>query len=275
MKADDYEFLCALVFKGSGLSLGAGKEYLFETRLPPVTASLGFADIGALVAHLRKTPDPKVQRTICEAMATHESLFFRDGAPFDELRAVVLPTLIEARRSVRRLRIWCAAASTGQEPYSIVMTLLAHFPTLADWSVDVRATDMSRAAIERGRVAIYNQFEIQRGLPITMLMKFFKQVPEGWQLDEAARKRVTWGEQNLLADFRGLGRFDIVFCRNVLIYFDQPTKSAVLARLADVVAPDGYLFLGGAESVLGLTEAFVKPPGVKTSLYRRHALAIA
>jgi chemotaxis protein methyltransferase CheR len=269
MRPDDYQFLSHVLARGSGLALGDGKEYLIESRLTPVAASMGLTDVDGLVSRLRTSPDPETLRTLCEAMTTNESLFFRDGAPFEMLKRTVFPALQQSRQPARKIRIWSAAASTGQEAYSIAMTRTLDAPALADWTVEIVGTDLSRTALARARRGIFNQFEVQRGLPIALLMKCFTQVPEGWQVNENIRKQVTFREFNLLDDFGGLGLFDVIFCRNVLIYFDQPTKTAVLGRLARALAADGYLFLGGAETVLGLTDAFVRIEGEKTSVYRR------
>lgn len=268
MRPDDYQFLSGVLAAGSGLALGTGKEYLLESRLSPLAASMGHNDLDGLVRHLRLTRDQEVVRILCEAMTTNESLFFRDGTPFDALRSAVLPHLFQARQGARRIRIWCAAASTGQEPYSIAMTRLLHAPELASWDVEIVGTDLSRAALERARRGVFNQFEVQRGLPITLLMKFFTQVPEGWRINDDVRRGISFREFNLLGSLSGLGTFDVIFCRNVLIYFDQPTKADMLSRLARVLAADGFLFLGAAETVFGLSDAFVRDDALKGSAYR-------
>lgn len=269
MRTEDYHFIAQVVARGSGLALGEGKEYLVESRLAPVAASLGLPDLDGLVRRLRQSQDERTVRTICEAMTTNESLFFRDGAPFDVLKTEVFPALAKARAATRSIRIWSAAASTGQEAYSVAMTRALHAADLADWRVEILGTDLSRAAIERARRGIYNQFEVQRGLPITHLVKFFTQVPEGWQISETLRRQVTFRVWNLLEPFVTLGTFDVIFCRNVLIYFDQPTKAEVLGRLARVLAADGYLFIGGAETVLGVSDEFVRLEGARGAIYRR------
>ncbi len=264
----DYEYLGRLLQEQSGLYLGPGKEYLVEARLGPVAACLGHPTLEGLVRSLRMAPQPLVVKQVCEAMTTNESLFFRDGTPFTLLRDHVLPGLIEARRASRRLRIWCAAASTGQEPYSVAMTLATLVPPLAGWNVEILATDYSRAAIARATAGVYNHFEVQRGLPVSMLLRFFKQRGNDWKISEEMRRAVTFREVNLLDSYAGLGTFDLVFCRNVLIYFDVQTKRDVLERLARVMAPDGYLFLGAAETAVGLTDAVARVASLPASIYR-------
>jgi len=269
MQPDDYSFLCQILAEGSGLSLGPGKEYLIESRLQPVAQTVGVADVSGLVRELRLRRDRTIERSVCEAMTTNESLFFRDGAPFELLKQRVFPELARARQATRTLRIWSAAASTGQEAYSIAITRTLDAPTLIGYKVEIVGTDLSRAALERARAGVFTHFEVQRGLPIAVLVKCFKKVGDGWQANEDLRQQVAFRELNLLHDFGHLGTFDVIFCRNVLIYFDQPTKALVLGRLARALAPDGYLFLGGAETVLGISEAFERVEGEKTSVYRR------
>jgi chemotaxis protein methyltransferase CheR len=194
-------------------------------------------------------------------MTTNESLFFRDSKPFDALRQRILPRLHAARPAGTSLRIWSAAASTGQEAYSIAMTAQDIAAALPGRGIDILGTDIAREPLQRARDGIYTQFEIQRGLPMHMLVKYFEKLDGQWRIKPGLRDAATFREWNLLADLRPLGRFDIIFCRNVLIYFDAPTKSRVLDALARQIAPDGVLFLGGAETVLGLTNAFRAIPG--------------
>jgi chemotaxis protein methyltransferase CheR len=263
----DYAFLGQLLQRHSGLALGAGKEYLVESRLSPVAASLGHADLGSLVASLRTFPGSREVKMVCEAMTTNESLFFRDGTPWELLRERILPELARARHGARRLRIWCAAASTGQEPYSLAMSV-ASVPALSGWRVEILATDYSAAALERARAGLFTHFEVQRGLPVQMLVKHFTREGDDWRISPAMRQAVSFRESNLLEPFGHLGTFDLVLCRNVLIYFDPPTKRGVLERLAERLPSDGYLFLGAAETVLGITERFERVAGASTSVYR-------
>jgi len=203
---------------------------------------------------------------VVEAMTTNESFFFRDKVPFDHFRNVIMPGLLKARVGSKRIRIWCAACAAGQEPYSLAMSLREMSAQLAGWQVDILATDLSGDILDKAKVGIYSQFEAQRGLPIQMLVKYFRQVGDRWQIASDIREMVRFRPINLLHDFTSLGPFDVVFCRNVLIYFDAPTKSATLARLGRAVASDGYLLLGAAETVVGLTDQF-KPVPDRRGLY--------
>jgi chemotaxis protein methyltransferase CheR len=269
ISADDYQFLSALLRDGSGLSLGEQKDYLIESRLQPLAAERGLGDVAGLLRAVRSRRDPKLVRAICEEMTTNETSFFRDGTPFTHLRQHVLPELIRLRQRERRLRIWCAAASTGQEPYSIAMLLALYTPPLVDWQVEILATDYSAEALERARAGLYNQFEVQRGLAVTHLVRFFAQVPAGWQISEELRRRIVYQAGNLLESFAHLGTFDVIVCRNVLIYFDAETKRDVLNRLANAWAPSGYLFLGGTESPMSLTDRLARVSAASCSVYTR------
>src|SRR6202035_702165 len=202
-------------------------------------------------------------------MTTNETFFFRDKIPFDHLREAVLSALVRARANRRALRIWCAASSTGQEPYSIAMCV-KEFAALAGWRVEILATDLSQAVLEKSRAGIFSQFEVQRGLPIQMLVKHFTQIGELWQINPDIRSMVQYRQLNLLHDFSQLGRFDVIFCRNVLIYFDQETKARIFERLSKVVEPDGFMVLGAAESVVGISDAF-KPYPDRRGLYSPNA----
>jgi chemotaxis protein methyltransferase CheR len=269
ISAADYQFLVGFLREQSGLALDAGKQYLVESRLTPVAACLGFPDVSALIRELRTGRSAALTKPVCEAMATHESLFFRDNVPFQVLKDHLMPQLISARRTERRLRIWSAAASTGQEPYSIAMAILNDFPALEGWNIEILATDYSEQALARARSGVYTHFEVQRGLSIQMLAKYFTRSGTDWQIAERVRRMVTFRQANLLHPFAGMGRFDLVFCRNVLIYFDVPTKCDVLNRLTQVLLPDGYLFLGSAETAVGLTDRLLRVPNAMTSVYQR------
>ncbi len=251
----DYDFLRKCLKRRSGLVLSADKQYLVESRLLPVARKAGLGSLGGLVAALKRGNDA-LMTTVVEAMMTNESFFFRDKLPFENFRSTVLPALTAARRSSRAIRIWCAAAATGQEPYSLAMLLKEMQRDLAGWRIDVIATDLSNEVLEKARQGIYSQFEVQRGLPIQLLIKYFTQIGDMWQIAPDIRSMVKYQQLNLLSDFSHLGMFDLIFCRNVLIYFDQETKINLLDRLARVIAGDGYLVLGAAETVVGLTETF-------------------
>ncbi|MFN3347580.1 CheR family methyltransferase [Pseudorhodoplanes sp.] len=261
MNASDYEFIRALLKQRSGLMLAADKEYLIESRLMPVAQRHRIPDLGELAQRLRGDADGTLTADVVEAMTTNETFFFRDRIPFEQVRDFVLPSLMAARERTRRIRIWCAAASSGQEPYSLAMGIREMAPALKDYCIEILATDLSNDVLEKAKAGIYSQFEVQRGLPIQLLLKYFTQVGEMWQIAPQIRSMVQFRSLNLLSDFSRLGRFDLIVCRNVLIYFDQPTKTDVLDRLARTIAPDGFLILGAAETTVGLTQAFLTVPG--------------
>lgn len=249
LNAADYAFLADFLRRRSGLSITSEKAYLIESRLKPVASRLGFKTAADLVRRL-KTADEMLARAVTDAMTTNETSFFRDKVPFDQFRDVMLPALSVARRDESRLRIWCCAASSGQEPYSLGMIIDAT-AYLAGWTIDLVASDINAEMIERAKEGLYSQFEVLRGLPIQMLARHFHHEGGEWRLLSSIRSRVQFEVFNLLDSFAPFGQFDVIFCRNVLLYFDQQMKHDVLGRLADALAPDGYLVLGSAESVLG------------------------
>lgn len=261
MRPEDFDFIAQILKKRSGLVISRDKLYLLESRLLPLARRLGIDSMGALVASIRQRPDETLLRDITEAMTTNESFFFRDTHPFEQFRTHTLPALLKSRASQKHIRIWCAAASTGQEPYSLAMILREEAFKLTGWRVEIVATDLSREVLERARQGIYNQFEVQRGLPPAMLNKYFSKTGDNWQISAEIRSMVTYREFNLLNSMMGLGKFDIIFCRNVLIYFDQETKGMVLNNIARLLPSDGYLYLGGTETILGVTNAFKQAPG--------------
>jgi chemotaxis protein methyltransferase CheR len=262
----DYEFLRKLLKARSGLVLSADKHYLVESRLLPIARKHGLLNLTGLVAKLKTGDAEPLTVEVVEAMTTNESLFFRDKIPFDQFRDTIIPTLLAARAETRRIRIWCAAASTGQEPYTLAICLKEMAKELKGWNIGIVASDISIEVLEKAKSGIYSQFEVQRGLPVLMLIKYFSQVGEMWQIAPEIRAMVKFQPFNLLHDFSSLGPFDVVFCRNVLIYFDQETKIDVLNRIGAVMERDGYLALGGAETVVGLTQAF-KPIPTSRGLY--------
>ena len=262
----DYEFLRKLLKDRSGLDLSADKQYLVESRLLPLARRLSLGGISELVQKMKGMGAESLISDVVEAMTTNETFFFRDKVPFDHLREEMLPALLQARAARRSLRIWCAASSTGQEPYSIAMTLKELGPAVAGWRFEIIATDLSPQVLEKSKSGLFSQFEVQRGLPIQLLVKYFKQAGEVWELSPEIRAMVQHRQLNLLHDFSSLGTFDIVFCRNVLIYFDQTTKVGILERIAKRLEPDGYLTLGAAETVVGLTDAF-KPHNSRRGVY--------
>ncbi len=268
----DYDYLRKCLKERSGLVLSADKQYLVESRLLPVARKAGRANLGELVAALKAAHEPALMTAVVEAMTTNESFFFRDKTPFEHFRLTIMPALLAARKNSRVIRIWCAAAACGQEPYSLAMCVKEMEPQIAGWRIELFATDLSGEVLEKAKAGLYTQFEVQRGLPIQLLVRHFAQIGELWQVAPDIRAMVKYRQFNLLADFSQLGMFDLVFCRNVLIYFDQATKTDVLHRLARVVAHDGYLVLGAAETVVGLTDRFKVVPD-KRGLYVPNAAA--
>jgi chemotaxis protein methyltransferase CheR len=271
----DFDFLRDFLRRRSGLSLGPEKRYLAESRLAPLARAAGLTGISDVVAALRLGGNETFARSVVDAMATHETLFFRDRAPFDTLRDSFLPAFAAQRPEGRPLRVWSAAASTGQEAYSVAMLVREIGATLKGRSVEIVATDISESAIARARRGVYSAFEVQRGLPIRKLLEHFTQVEAGWQISAALRAMVDFQVFNLLDDFTSLGRFDVVLCRNLLIYLDRPTKEALLARLAGALMPDGVLCLGGPESALGLCGALIPHPAAQGFFLRAGAIGHA
>ncbi|HEY8335431.1 MAG TPA: protein-glutamate O-methyltransferase CheR [Tardiphaga sp.] len=269
----DYEFLRKFLKERSGLDLSADKQYLVESRLVPLARKAGLAGIDEVVQQI-KNGSAAIASDVVEAMTTNETFFFRDKVPFDHLREMIIPELLQARASKRSLRIWCAAASTGQEPYSIAMCLKEMGAALAGWRIEIIGTDISQQVLEKSKSGIYSQFEVQRGLPIQLLVKYFKQVGEMWQINADIRSMIQYRPLNLLQDFSSMGKFDLIFCRNVLIYFDQEMKTSIFNRLAKTMEPDGFLALGAAETVVGLTDAF-KPHPDRRGIYRPNLVRAA
>jgi len=262
----DYEFLRKLLRDKSGLDLSADKQYLIESRLLPLARKTGLASISDLVQKLRDGSSVLIGQVV-EAMTTNETFFFRDKLPFDHFREAIIPELLRARTNRKVIRIWCAAGSTGQEPYSLAICLREMSAALTGWRVEITATDLSQEVLEKSKSGLYSQFEVQRGLPIQFLVKYFKQIGELWQINADIRSMVQHRQLNLLHDFAQLGTFDVIFCRNVLIYFDQETKINIFGRLAKSMESDGFLVLGAAETVVGLTDVF-KPLAERRGLYR-------
>ncbi|MFA7276160.1 MAG: protein-glutamate O-methyltransferase CheR [Pseudobdellovibrionaceae bacterium] len=260
MKVADFELYKNLLYDKSGLVVTPDKSYLLDSRLTPIAKKWGFPSIDMMTLQLRAIPDQKLIKDIIEAMTTNETSFFRDNKPFQMFQDVILPHMTAARASKKTLKIWCAAASSGQEPYSLAMILKEKEAQLKGWRFEITATDISEDILAIAKKATYSQFEVQRGLPIQYLMKHFTQVGETWQLKDDIRNMVKYAPFNLLDDMGRLGTFDIVFCRNVLIYFDEKTKGKILEKIAKQLENDGFLLLGGAETVLGITDKFIPKP---------------
>lgn len=259
MRPEDFDFIAKLLKDRSGLIITRDKAYLLESRLVPVARKRGMKGLDDLIPSLR-TAREDLLREVTEAMTTNESFFFRDAKPFDQFKDMVLPQLLKTRATKRSFRIWSAASSSGQEPYSLAMLIKEEAAKLAGWRTEIIGTDISAEMLDKAKAGLYSQFEVQRGLPIQLLVKYFKKKDEMWQIDPAIRAMVQYREYNLLNDLKALGQFDVVFCRNVLIYFDQPTKAHVLNNIAKNMPDDGILYLGGAETVLGISDAFKPVP---------------
>lgn len=265
MATADIPFLAGFLKNTSGLIVSGDKSYLIESRLSPVAQKHGCqGGLSELINRLKTLPSEELKRDVIEAMTTNETSFFRDTTPFDIMKAKIIPALIKARESNKRLRILCAASSTGQEPYSLAMLLREMAPSLQGWNTEIVATDIDTCVLARARQGLFSKFEVQRGLPVSFLVKYFdQQGPDAYQLKADVRKLVDFRHTNLLNEQPTWGTFDVIFCRNVLIYFDPATKGTVLARLARHLADDGSLFLGGAETVLGITDKFMLSPGAR------------
>jgi len=268
LSAVDFDFVRTLVHKDSAILLEAGKEYLVESRLTVLARQEGKTSFQSLISDLRTRPDNALRYRVVQAMTTNETSFFRDVAPFDALREHVLPDLITRRAATRTLRIWCAAASTGQEPYSLAMLIREHFPALASWRVEIIATDISREVLDRAKGARYSQLEVNRGLPASYLVKYFEKDGLHWRVKPAIRDMVSYRELNLIGAWSGVDGADIVMMRNVLIYFDIPTKRKIMANVRRVLRPDGYFLLGSAESTLNIDENFKRIAVGRTSCYQ-------
>ena len=252
MLTTEQGFFADLVHRESGIVLGNEKGYLLDSRLVPVAKEMDCADLKGLYEKVRLNVTTEIRQRIVEALTTNESLFFRDRVPFQILQKELIPQLKE--RPSRPIRIWCAAASTGQEPYSIVMSFLETWPNVTPADLSVLATDIDNEVIEKGKSGVYSQIEINRGLPVMMLAKHFKQDGANWRLSEEVRRFVSWRMVNLIQPFFVPGPFDIIFIRNVLIYFASETKAEILAKMTKSLKPEGVLFLGSTESTLGVTD---------------------
>jgi len=266
MSPEDFDYISTLLRSRSGLVLTQDKAYLLESRLMPIARKNELQSVDDLIGKMRKAASDSLVTEVMEAMTTNESFFFRDQKPFDLFRDEILPDLMERRASKRSFRIWCAAASSGQEPYSLSILLKEAAAKLSGWRHEIIGTDISLDILDKAKSGKYTQFEVQRGLPIQLLIKYFDKVEDQWQIKPEIRQMVSYKYFNLLDALSPLGTFDIVFCRNVLIYFDQPTKSKVLDQIANLMPGDGLLFLGGAETVLGITDRF-KPVKGQRGVY--------
>ncbi len=252
----DFEYIRDLVRERSAIVLDDDKEYLVELRLATIVQQEGFGSLSDFIAHLRAQPVELMQQRVVDLMTTNETYFFRDVFPFEALKTAILPELIEKRAATRRLRIWCAAASSGQEPFSVALLLKEHFPQLAGWQIDFVATDISHEMIERCKEGRFSQLEVNRGLPAMMLVKHFNKVGDHWVLKDDLRRMVDFRLMNLIGNWSLHGSWDIVMMRNVLIYFDLETKRRILGRVKSLLGPEGVLVLGSSESVLNVDRGF-------------------
>ena len=266
IRAENYRFLTEYIYRESGIVLDDDKHYLIEARLLPVVQQSHLASLDALCAVLRNNGDAPLQKKVVEAMTTHETLFFRDVAPFDALRTEVLPPLIEQRKDTRKLTFWSAAASSGQEAYSLAMLLLEM--GLGDWNIQILGTDLSDQILARAREARYMQIEVNRGLPASYLVKYFDRQGLDWRLKDRVKNMARFEPFDLRKSMRTKGPFDVIFCRNVLIYFDVETKKQILRELRGALFSGGYLVLGGAESTLNLDNEFKRVPVGRTVFYQ-------
>lgn len=264
----DFEYVQEIVRRRAAIVLGRGKEYLVESRLATLARRDGFGSVHEVLEALRADPDGAIAQRVVEAMTTHETSFFRDPRAFDLLRDTVLPDLMRLRSRSRTLDIWCAAASSGQEPYSIAILLREHFPELEGWGVRLLATDISSAMIRRCREGSYTEAEIGRGLPVELLERHFVREAGGWRARDELRRSVALGELNLAGDWPPLPPMDVVFLRNVLIYFDVATKRRILDRIRDLIRPEGYLFLGGVETTAYLHDGYERVSASHAACYR-------
>jgi chemotaxis protein methyltransferase CheR len=253
---ESFKYICDLVKRRAAIVVEPGKEYLVDSRLLPVARVEGLDSVDALVSKLRGDERGHLCSQVIEAMTTNETSFFRDIHPFEALKQTILPAIIKARATTRTLRLWCAAASTGQEPYSIAMTIREHFPELASWTVQIIATDLNVAVLDRARSGLYRQLEVNRGLPAQMLVKYFDRRGMEWEIKPDLRKMISFQELNLLDRWPLFSAPDIVFMRNVLIYFDVPTKKEILKRVRLSMRADGFLVLGGAETTINIDDQF-------------------
>lgn len=263
-----FDYVRTLVQERSAIALESTKGYLVESRLAPIAKQHGHASLADMVAKLRDKPFGDLHLQVVEAMTTNETSFFRDAHPFEALRAAVLPELIQKRDAVKTLNIWSAACSTGQEPYTIAITLREYFPQLANWNIKILATDLSSQVLEKAATATYSQAEINRGLPAPILVKYFQKSGLQWQLKPEIRQQVQFQRMNLIEPWPAFGKMDIVFLRNVLIYFTPETKSRILANMRGRLAAGGTLFLGGAETTIGIDDSFERVNHGKTITYR-------
>lgn len=248
----DIDFVRDLVVKQSGNILRTGQSDLIESRLAPVAKTAGLANVEQLIAELKRSRSPRLSDQVAQAVTVNETSFFRDVHPFNALRSRIIPDIMKENAARRDLKIWCAAASSGQEPYTLAMVIREHFPTLSDWNVRILATDISEKMLDKCRSGQYSQLEVNRGLPARNLVRFFDRSGSVWTAKQELQNLIDFQKLNLTTAWPLTTQFDVIFIRNVLIYFDQKTKADILSRTLRLLRPNGYLFIGSAETVIGL-----------------------
>ena len=267
LSAADLSFICDLVYKEAAIVLDEAKTYLIEARLEPLARREGFESLQELVVNLRRPGASSLATKVVDAMTTNETSFFRDIHPFLSLRKHVIPEIMERKADTRKLNIWCAAASSGQEPYTLSLVLNEYFPELRDWDVSILATDISETMLTRCREGIFSKLEVNRGLPASLLIKYFEQAGAEWRINDQIREPLDFRQMNLIDYWPLMPKMDIVFIRNVLIYFDVKTKREILTKVRETMHPEGYMFLGGAETTLNIDDAFHRLRMDKSTCY--------
>lgn len=265
---DDFDYIRKIVYDSSAIVLNPGKEYLVVSRLQPLINQQGLGSIGDLAAQLRGKPYSALHKDVVEAMTTNETSFFRDMHPFEAMRKEIIPEMMKGRANTRSLHIWCGACSSGQEPYSLAMLIREHFPMLANWNIHITASDLSDEILSKARSAWYGPLEISRGLPAPFMVKYFDRHGTGWQVKKEIRDMITFRQMNLTGSWGAMSRLDIIMLRNVLIYFDQDTKRSILGQIRRLLKPDGYLFLGSAETTFNIDDAFKRAMFGRAVAYR-------
>jgi len=268
LSADAISYVCVLVRRQAAIELEAAKAYLIEARLAPVARKHGFPTTAEMVCSLQTKPRNDLQRQVVEAMTTNETSFFRDAHPFEALRTIVIPEMTKQSAGRRELNIWSAACSTGQEAYSIEMLLCEHFPDLASWNVQIHGTDLSEDVLAKARTARFSQIEMNRGLPAMMLAKYFRRDGMQWELVPQVRSRTRFSKLNLIETWPPMPAMDVVFLRNVLIYFSSDTKRLILQKIRKIMAPRAVLFLGAAETTMGIDDSFERVLTASSVFYR-------
>jgi len=265
---DDFDYIRKIVYDNSAIVLNKGKEYLVEARMQPLVTQQGLDSISALVTQLRGMPGSALHKDVVEAMTTNETSFFRDIHPFNAIRKEIIPEIMKARANTKNLHIWCGACSSGQEPYSLAMLIHEHFTMLDSWKVNIMATDLSDDILGKARSGCYGPLEINRGLPAPLMVKYFERNGTDWKVKEVLRNMITFRQLNLIGTWGAMAHLDLIMLRNVLIYFDQGTKRSILGQIRRLLRPDGYLFLGSAETTFNIDNAFERVMFGRAVAYR-------